>query len=314
MSDVFISYADEDRDRAMEVAAALQRVGWSVWWERKTGTGQPFDQTVEREFASATSVIVLWSKHSVESDAIRREAAAASERGALVAALIDDVPLPVAVRRAGTTAHLNGWQGEATHPGFRVLYEGVASAVDRRRQSRSAAVPGESAPPQGLAALLNPRLVAAILAAILLGLAISIFWDGRPSDTLTTLSPITGMPGRRPSGGGGTAPSAGQRSYNATASGLADLVVGTYVGDVIGDARGGARSQVVVLVTKVDGQTVRVSSDYSRLGVVDIPLTRVNNMILSAAGNSSFLVDAGATPVALNFNFRGEVAYQGTRQ
>jgi hypothetical protein len=34
MADIFISYARPDRARAKALAEALERNGWSVWWDR----------------------------------------------------------------------------------------------------------------------------------------------------------------------------------------------------------------------------------------------------------------------------------------
>jgi len=67
MTDVFISYASEDRERAARLAAALEARGWSIWWDRKIITGQAYDQTIEHALASASCVVVLWSRHSLAS-------------------------------------------------------------------------------------------------------------------------------------------------------------------------------------------------------------------------------------------------------
>lgn len=68
MSDIFISYAHEDRERAKNMAAALEARGWSVWWDRKIITGQTYDQVIENELDAAKAVVVLWSQHSVGSE------------------------------------------------------------------------------------------------------------------------------------------------------------------------------------------------------------------------------------------------------
>ena len=40
MSDIFLSYASEDRERVRPVAEALGRQGWEVWWDRDIPPGQ----------------------------------------------------------------------------------------------------------------------------------------------------------------------------------------------------------------------------------------------------------------------------------
>jgi hypothetical protein len=95
---------------------------------------------------------------------------------------------------------------------------------------------------------------------------------------------------------------------------LADLVVGTYHGDVVSDSRGSSRSDVTVTVTKVDKWTVRVTSDYSRLGAVNVRLTRIGSKVLNADGDSVFLLDLEQRPLKLEYNPHNEVAYVGNRQ
>lgn len=128
MTDVFISYAREDRDRAHKLANALAAFGWSVWWDRKIITGEAFDQAIERELETAKSIVVLWSEHSIASEWVKSEAAVASERGVLVPALIDSVKLPLEFRRK-QTADLIGWDGEPSHSGFQALCEGISTRI-----------------------------------------------------------------------------------------------------------------------------------------------------------------------------------------
>jgi len=40
MSDIFLSYASEDRERVRPLAEALSRQGWDVWWDRDIPPGQ----------------------------------------------------------------------------------------------------------------------------------------------------------------------------------------------------------------------------------------------------------------------------------
>jgi len=64
MSDIFISYASEDRERARLLADALSQNGWSVWWDRTIPPGKEFDQVIEEALDAAKCVVVLWSKTS----------------------------------------------------------------------------------------------------------------------------------------------------------------------------------------------------------------------------------------------------------
>lgn len=47
MSDVFLSYAAEDRERVERLAWALAELGWSVWWDRDIPAGKTFDAVIE---------------------------------------------------------------------------------------------------------------------------------------------------------------------------------------------------------------------------------------------------------------------------
>ena len=124
MTDVFISYANADRERAREIADALAARGWSVWWDRKIKAGQTFDEVIERELETAKNIVVLWSTSSIASEWVRNEAAVAAQRRVLVPALLDDVKIPLEFRRR-QTADLIGWDGDPSHAGLQTLFEAL---------------------------------------------------------------------------------------------------------------------------------------------------------------------------------------------
>jgi hypothetical protein len=124
MSDIFISYARGDRETAQALAAALERRGWSVWWDRNIPPGRTFDEVIESQLAEARCVIVLWSKASVASEWVKSEASDAKERHLLVPVLIEQVRAPLEFRRV-QAADLTGWKGEPSHAGLSELISGL---------------------------------------------------------------------------------------------------------------------------------------------------------------------------------------------
>jgi hypothetical protein len=136
MSDIFISYAREDRAQAATLARALGASGWSVWWDPSIPAGKTFDEVIERELDAASCAIVLWSVRSVGSQWVRNEADEAARRRILVPALIErDVRIPLAFRRI-QAADLTGWDGTTTHGEFQNLVRDIAQII------------GQSIPPQ----------------------------------------------------------------------------------------------------------------------------------------------------------------------
>ena len=124
MQDVFLSYAREDRERAVRLVEAMERQGSSVWWDHDLVPGQNWQRELESAVRQARCVVVLWTRHSVASDWVREEASFAREQGKLIPALLDDVEIPVPFRLI-QTADLRDWNGEEDHPGFRELVSGA---------------------------------------------------------------------------------------------------------------------------------------------------------------------------------------------
>lgn len=111
MSDIFISYASEDRMWAKMLAIALQEEGWSVWWDRQIPSGQRFYQVIEDALAQARCVVVVWSSVSVSSDWVLAEAGEAMRRNVLVPINIDTAQPPIVFRQL-QTADLSVWHAD----------------------------------------------------------------------------------------------------------------------------------------------------------------------------------------------------------
>lgn len=94
MSDIFISYARDDEARARELANALTRLGWSVWYDRALIPSEEYDERIERELDAAHCVVVIWSRASIKSKWVRAEAGAADNQGKLVPIAFDTGVVP----------------------------------------------------------------------------------------------------------------------------------------------------------------------------------------------------------------------------
>ena len=47
MADIFISYANEDRESAAQLARTLETAGWRVWWDRRIPAGRTWRAVLE---------------------------------------------------------------------------------------------------------------------------------------------------------------------------------------------------------------------------------------------------------------------------
>jgi hypothetical protein len=128
MSDIFISYAREDRDKAKALAELFQQQDWSVWWDRSIPPGRSFDEVIEEALGTAKCVVVLWSKNSASSDWVKGEAAEGLQRKILVPVRIESGNVPLEFRRL-QTVDLSDWDGDAGHPELGGLLEAVAANI-----------------------------------------------------------------------------------------------------------------------------------------------------------------------------------------
>ena len=131
MSDIFISYAREDRASARQLAEGLEGHGWTVWWDHSLRAGESFRKTIELRLGDAKAVIVLWSEHSVESSFVLDEASRAQRRDVLAPVVVDGLdahrfPLGFGDLHA---EDLSDWTGEPRHEGYGKLVELLSSRI-----------------------------------------------------------------------------------------------------------------------------------------------------------------------------------------
>jgi hypothetical protein len=143
MSDIFISYASADREHARQLADALIRRGYSVWWDRTIPPGRVFDEVIQEAIQAARCMIVLWSADSVRSNWVKTEAAEGVARGMLVPALLSEVMPPIEFKRI-QSANLARWRGDEVDSEYRNLLDSIERMM--KQAPRAAADPPRSEP------------------------------------------------------------------------------------------------------------------------------------------------------------------------
>ena len=128
MADIFISYSQADRDWVEKLARLIEKEGFSVWWDIKVLPGDEFGDMVVREIATSKCVVVVWSKHSVQSDWVYGEADEARKTKKLVPVIKDEVHLPTAFRKIHA-ADFSQWEPDANSPQFAILLNAIRGRV-----------------------------------------------------------------------------------------------------------------------------------------------------------------------------------------
>lgn len=155
-ADIFVSYAQGDRDWVKELATALEAEGFSVWWDPNLLPGTKFRDTINKELTKARTVIVVWSRLSVDSDWVRDEAEDARQLNKLVPTLKDPITPPHGFRQL-QTANLSQWRGRREHPEFRGLVEGIRALIAGASSGPDA--PSAGGPAQDLPSPASKHLV-----------------------------------------------------------------------------------------------------------------------------------------------------------
>ncbi len=93
---------------------------------------------------------------------------------------------------------------------------------------------------------------------------------------------------------------------------LGDAVQGSWGGDVISDSQGSSRSDVTLTLTRVGANRVRIDSDYPRLPVVTVSLSRAMSTIVNRSGDTAFAFNTQSG--RLDVSFHNEVSWSGQRR
>lgn len=195
---VFVSYARIDRPQVAVIAAALEAEGFDVWWDALLEGGAAFSKSISAALEASTTVIVVWSKSSIDSDWVLDEAMHGRDHNKLIPVTIDGVQSPLGFRQYHAI-DLSGWRGDrsasawtgvqravtalAEGPETRSQAERIASFGPARGQSHT----HSSAP--GLAVPVTRRgFVAGGAGAVIGGLGYLV-WRRTRQETVSAVSP-----------------------------------------------------------------------------------------------------------------------------
>ena len=128
MADIFLSYAEEDRDAARRIVGVLEGRGWTVWWDRRIPTGKTWRSVIEDGIRDMRCMVVLWSAHSIGSEWVNEEAEEGRAAGKLMPIMIERVKPPLGLRGIQAT-DLVGWDGSPDAVAIHQLVADIAAMM-----------------------------------------------------------------------------------------------------------------------------------------------------------------------------------------
>jgi hypothetical protein len=146
-TDIFLSYARQDRPTARIFAESLIAEGFRVWWDASLHSGETFDEVIEQRLRDAKAVVVLWSPRSVSSRWVRAEATLADRRNKLAPAIIESCDRPI-IFELTHAAELSGWAGDRSDVRWESFVEDLRRLVDAVQEPEPARVEPQPSPVQ----------------------------------------------------------------------------------------------------------------------------------------------------------------------
>lgn len=132
--DIFLSYSRKDIERARWFIDLFEREGFSVFWDLASiPPGITFHQFVRQALDSSSSVVVLWSEASVQSNWVDIEAREGHKRGILLPVLLEKLKedqLPFGLHMIQATP-LEDWNGKSSHRNLKLLLSTIHAKLGK---------------------------------------------------------------------------------------------------------------------------------------------------------------------------------------
>ena len=127
-STIFLSYAHADKAKAQRIAVALEKSGYTVWWDQLIEGGSRYARSIDDALEKADAVVVVWSKSSIESDWVKDEASHARDRRRLVPVSLDGSAPPLGFRQY-QMIDLSHWRGRPDAKEMEAVKRAITSAL-----------------------------------------------------------------------------------------------------------------------------------------------------------------------------------------
>lgn len=174
MVDVFISYSRADAAPVRQLADAVKRLGYSVWWDDELPPHLSYGDVISQKIADAKAAIVVWSPGAAASEWVRAEADLARNHKKLIQTSLDGRMPPMPFNQIQFAA-IGDWRGEEDHPGWLKVKASLEALCGPPPQPTAATARGFAAlpstpPPAAPAprAAARSKLLPALLGVVLL--------------------------------------------------------------------------------------------------------------------------------------------------
>ena len=130
MTEVFISYKQDEREAVQIIADTLADLKVEVWFDTKLRAGNSFDEEIAAALRVANAVLVCWTPAAVESEWVRGEATEGLQTNRLAACFLRPTPLipPFNLTHA---EDLSAWAGQVDDPAWLKLLERLGELIGR---------------------------------------------------------------------------------------------------------------------------------------------------------------------------------------
>jgi adenylate cyclase len=183
MPDIFISYARSTEAHARQIGEALRALGYGVWRDDELPAHRAYAEVIRERLTAAKAVVVVWSAEAAASEWVQSEADRARADHKLIQLTVDGAELPMPFDRI-QCADMNGWSGEAQHPGWRKVVASISELIHAE-----ASIPAARTAPE-----VRKLSICVLPFANMSGdLEQEYFSDGISEDIITDLSKVSAL-------------------------------------------------------------------------------------------------------------------------